>query len=373
MKGGGHQGSVTAICRGPNDTLFTCGEDCRVVIWSLLSGTQISSWNVGKEKPSNLIYLTLSNRLIITDRQLKLWSIENEEVEETFTGHPTNITILKYISIKSKEFVLTASKTDRVLYLWCVTSPKQTNNAGSYLMEDIAFNVSYKLDSNGCLTLGAVTRSGVLHVYLEEDLLNAKVSKRPSRPKVTIEIASQSTSVVTPISILTAALDFGVNLKNIQIGYGDRQAIRFETIELDFSEKRQVLQRKDPKKMKSNKSTDEKEKSVNLAMKTITPIVKSEDVEYQTVTNVPRKGTKTTEIPMETRLENLSLDKDGGKRNVAQLLIQALHSHDVALLRTVFTNKDEQVIRSTLVRLPPQYVRDLVNELTQLAQKKTAK
>lgn len=373
MKGGGHEGSVTAICRGPSNTLFTCGEDCRVIVWSLTAGTQISSWSIGKEKPANLIYLTLSNRLIVADRQLKLWSIENEVVDETFTGHPTNVTILKYITIKSKEFVLSAAKTDRALYLWRISSTKNTNNAGSFLMEDIAFDVSYKLESDGSLKLGAVTRSGVLHIYLIDNILKAQATTKPSRPKVTIEIASHATQIVTPISILTAALDFGINSKNIQIGYGDRLNMQFESIELDFTEKRQVLIRKNPKKEKSNKSFDEKEKKVNLALKTVIPIVKAEDVEYQTVTSVSRKGAKTTEIPMETRLENLSLDKDGGKRNVAQLLIQALHSHDAALLRTVFTNTDEQVIRPTLVRLPPQYVRDLVNELTQLAQKKTAK
>lgn len=371
MKGGGHQGSVTAICHGVNSTLLTCGEDCRVIVWSLSAGTQISSWEIGHEKPSSLVYLTPRNRLITADRQLKLWSIGDETVEYSFPGHATSVTILKYIVLRSHEFILSASKTDRLLNLWHLDDPTHKDKPSSLLMEDIAYDVCYKTEDDN-LTLGAVTRSGNLHIYVLDKLVKL-INKKTIKPNLTIEVASHATQIVTPIAILTATFDFGVKTKGIQIGYGDRQCIRFEQIEPDFSNKRQILVRKEPKMEKIKKKSDDKDKSVNLSLKTITPIVNSEDVEYQTLTSLPRKGTKTTEIPMETRLENLSLDKEGDKRNVAQLLIQALHSHDASLLRTVFTTKDEQVIRSTLVRMPPQYVRDLVNELTQLAQKKTAK
>lgn len=44
-----------------------------------------------------------------------------------------------------------------------------------------------------------------------------------------------------------------------------------------------------------------------------------------------------------------------------------------SLLRTVFFNKDENVIRATLKRLPAQYVPNLIDELTLLTNMKTAK
>ena len=60
-------------------------------------------------------------------------------------------------------------------------------------------------------------------------------------------------------------------------------------------------------------------------MKLITPIIDN-SVEFQTPTTLLRKA-KTIEMPMETRLENLTLGETTQK-NVAQLLVQALHIHD---------------------------------------------
>lgn len=47
--------------------------------------------------------------------------------------------------------------------------------------------------------------------------------------------------------------------------------------------------------------------------------------------------------------------------------------HLCSILRTVLANDEEKVIRSTLQRLPPQYVATLVNELTLMTQQKTSK
>lgn len=105
-------------------------------------------------------------------------------------------------------------------------------------------------------------------------------------------------------------------------------------------------------------------------------IIDDKKVEYLTPVASNKKSTKVPEIPMETRIENLSLG-DGAKgpqaKNVAQLLIQGLHSNDANMLRLAFSITDEKTISFTLQRLPPQYISSLVNELTSLMRKKTAK
>lgn len=371
MKGEGHQGSITAICRGTNNILFTCGDDCRVIVWSLESGSQISSWEIGSEKPSSLVYLADSNRLIVAGRQLYLWSVENQELEQTYTGHSTNVTMLKYLVIKTKEFVLSASKTDRILTLWRIKPTKKSPNSYTYLMEDIAYSVASRVDDDR-LELAAVTRSGVLHFFAVDGLAKSieQASNKPMKPTLTIEIANDVSQVVEPIPICAVSMDIGRAQKKLQIGYGDRQVLRFELVEPDFNERRQVLIRSGSKAVAIDAAA--KKRTTN-ALKTIAPIVNLENVEFQSKEVVPRKGNK--EIPMETRLENLTFDALGQSkavgRNVAQLLVQALHSHDANLLRMVFLNKDEQIIRATLKRLPPQYISSLITELTALAQKKT--
>lgn len=378
LKGQGHQGSVTAICRGQNNLLFTCGEDCRIVVWSLETGAHVSSWEIGNEIPSSIVYLAKSNRILVADRQLHLWSCENQELEQTFTGHSSNVTILKYLVIDSKEFILSASKMERVLTMWRIKSSKRRLDSYTYLMEDIAYNVATRVNEKK-LEIAAVTRSGVLHVFIVENLEKKidEKSDKPvgvSKPKLTIEIANDSPQLVEPIPICAVSMEFSGSQEKLKIGYGDRLALRFEVIEPNFSERRQIIIRSSSK-AKSTNDGSSKKRTAN-ALKTIVPIVNMDDVEFQTKEVVPRKGQKNIEIPMETRLENLTFDSLGQSkavgRNVAQLLVQALHSHDGNLLRTVFLNKDEQVIRATLKRLPPQYIANLITELTALAQKKTA-
>lgn len=352
--------------------MFTCGDDCRIIVWNLETGSQVSSWEIGNEKPASLIYLTESNRLLVAGRQLYLWSIESQELEQTFTGHSTNVTMLRYVVIKSKEFVLSASKTDRILTLWRMKPVKKAPNSYSYLMEDIAYSVACEINDDK-LEIGAVTRSGVLHFFVVDSLAkNIETSNKPMKPTLTIEIANDSPQLVEPIPICTVSMEIGRAQKALQIGYGDRQVLHFELIEPNLNERRQVLIRSSKK---SGQNDSMAKKRTTNALKTIAPIIDLENVEFQTKEVVPRKGQKSLEIPMETRLENLTFDSLGQSsavgRNVAQLLVQALHSHDANLLRMVFLNKDEQVIRATLKRLPPQYISNLVTELTALAQKKT--
>lgn len=378
MKGQGHQGSVTAICRGQNNLLFTCGDDCCIVIWSLEKNERISSWEIGNEKPSSIAYLTRSDRILVADRQLHVWTIENQKLKQTFTGHSSNVTILKYLVIAEKEFILSASQMDRVLTLWRIKSSSKLPQSYAYLMEDIAVSVATRVNENN-FEIAAVTRSGVLHMFVVDNFENneSKLKITPTKPTLTIEIANNSSQMVEPIPICTVSMEIvGAQEEQLQIGYGDRQALRFEMIEPDFSVRRQILTRSSSKTKTAANDVAGKKRTAN-ALKTIAPIVNMEDVEFQSKQVVPRKGQKNIEIPMETRLENLTFDSLGQSnavgRNVAQLLVQALHSHDSNLLRMVFLNKDEQVIRATLKRLPPQYIANLITELTALAQKKTSK
>lgn len=78
---------------------------------------------------------------------------------------------------------------------------------------------------------------------------------------------------------------------------------------------------------------------------------------------------------MEQRLENLTLNKlDSGVPrvdNVAQLLVQGLHSKDKTILKNVLSRRDENVVRNTIRRLPMQVIVPLITELTTLIQGKT--
>lgn len=366
LKGGGHQGQITAICRGPTGVIFTSGEDCRVIVWDLTTGSQTASWNVGSRAPSSIAYLSATNRLAVAEKEIRVWSVEEETELEKFSGHVSNITLLRYIQANDREYILSAAKSDSMINLWQLKQGKERKRTPTaYNVKGITQFVSFRVDNNEDIRIAAVTHTGQLFVFQSGNFTKEGKEISYVKPKVTFQIATDSSNLVEPLPIVIASVEHSNNKNNIRFGYGDRNYLRFEEIPLDYSTKEHTLFRSDPRKAQT------KANAKANSLKTITPHIDASNVEYQTP--VVHRG-KVIDIPMETRLHNLSLGTAAAStnaRNVAQLLVQALHSKDTALLRTTFTNKDEQVVRSTLQRLPPEYVGPLVNELILETQKKT--
>lgn len=156
-------------------------------------------------------------------------------------------------------------------------------------------------------------------------------SAKPIKPKVTIEVASDHSDIVEPIPLLAASIEHSVSEHSLLVGYGSRALLQFEHIEYNLAEKNKVLIRKDPKKALSGSGLTRQAVAAGAkdrALKTVTPVI-DETAEYQTTSTVVGRKTKPIEMPMETRLENLSLDQtQQATKNVAQLLVQGLHNHD---------------------------------------------
>lgn len=78
---------------------------------------------------------------------------------------------------------------------------------------------------------------------------------------------------------------------------------------------------------------------------------------------------------MEKRLENLTLNSTGSNApkgdNVAQLLVQGLHSKDKSILFSVLSRRDENVIKNSVKRLPVTVLEPLIQELNKYIQGKT--
>ena len=86
-----------------------------------------------------------------------------------------------------------------------------------------------------------------------------------------------------------------------------------------------------------------------------------------------------SQLPLKDRLENLSLNAETSTPNkttskgdnMAQLLIQGLHSEDKSLLATVLYVKRESIIKNTVAKLPVQAILPLLKEITSMLQGKT--
>lgn len=176
---------------------------------------------------------------------------------------------------------------------------------------------------------------------------------------------------MVPIPIMGALFQKDLS---VLICHGSTFLLTFENVVINTHEKIQCLVRSDSKTLKAAKQAE--------SSKFRTPLVNN-NVQYltphtSTSSTVKRKPDGSQEIPMEQRLENLTLTKSDINSkvpkidNVAQLLVQGLHSKDKNILKSVLINRDDSTIRNTIKRLPMPVIVPLLEELTNYIQGKTA-
>lgn len=293
----------------------------------------MTSWSVGPEKPYSIAYMPVSNTVVVGSRTVKVYSVETQELLQTFTGHTSEINFMESFVYGNKiEYALTTSRMERIICLWKIGKKGRNKPAAcTLLMEDIAHCLSCQLEEETKLKVSSVTRSGVIHVYVI-DLESIKADK-PIKPKLTISIASDSATVIEPITAIASSLKHATKQGELLFGYGDKNFLMFEQLKPNFNEKLQVLVRKDPKKLIKEKMGKGEGRSKDLALKTLTPIINTQDVDYKSAVMVGKKEQKSVDMPMESRLQNLNLNATGGKvvpqaQSKVQLLVQSLHSKD---------------------------------------------
>lgn len=283
---------------------------------------------------------------------------------QTFTGHSTNVLILKSFAYDDINYILSASKTDRNLSMWKVNEDeKKTGAVATFTLLNNSPNcVDYKVVDDR-LHVACICRSDSMTFF--DTSLSSLKSKKPIKSKFTLEIASDGAGKVDHIAI-TAVSIAG---EELLIGYGD-MLMKFEMVANDQSQKNVILVRKDPLKITvAKKNKNEPEQSLNL----VTPIT-GQDVEILNAVSAKRKVHKPVEVPLETRLDNLTVgeSKRPNAKKMTHQLVQGLHGHDANILRNVLRQTDEEVVRLTVKFLPAQYVMAFVNELSLLMSKKTA-
>ncbi|XP_057651400.1 WD repeat-containing protein 43 [Diorhabda carinulata] len=363
--------SINCLSTVDSNVVYS-GSDQDVLVWNLDKKKIINKWKVGNERVTAVLAIPDSNQLLTAVKNIKLWDTDAKEILRTFTGHKSEIMFLHYLipQTKGDSYFISGSKGDRTLNCWSLNSSSSNKNATTtFLMEDIVQNISLNFDNNGATQIAVTVRTGVVHIY--RHTLNGK-SDKPLKPKTTIQVVSdtgQTAEMVTPIRIAGA---FFIDNETICIGHGSEILLTFENISIITTKKLNCIVRQDPHKLKSS--------TQDHVTKIITPVI-NDSVHYLTpemssVSTAKRKSDGTLEVPMEKRLENLTLGKAEGNKvpkadNVAQLLIQGLHSKDKNILKTVLYQKDEEIIRNTVRRLPITTFVPFVQELTSYIQGKT--
>ncbi|KAJ8959403.1 hypothetical protein NQ318_022091 [Aromia moschata] len=364
--------SINCLSTVDHATVYS-GSDQSILVWSLHKRKLLDKWKGGNEKITAILAIPNSDKILTASKNIKMWDVQLKEVLRTFTGHSSDVTFLHYVSPKGKEdaYFITGSKGDRLLNCWNLSdSTSNKNSVASFLMDDTVHTVCIVVANDGSTKMAATIRSGAVHIY--QHTLNGKCNK-PLKPKTTVQVVSdagQSKELVKPIRIVGALFR---DDETLCVGHGTEVALTFENISVSYHKKVHCLIRKDLRVSKTSKD--------DQSSKIQTPII-SNDVHY--LSSHPISVAKTSkrrndgqmEVPMEKRLENLTINKLDGLQvpkvdNVAQLLMQGLHSKDKSILRTVLCKRDENVIRNTVKRLPIQMLIPLIQELATYVQGKT--
>lgn len=334
-----------------------------MVKWNIKNCQQESSFDCGPEKPTAICLLKNGEQIVTASKSIKVWGA-NSKLVQTFTGHSTNVLILKSFAYDDIDYILSASKTDRNLSLWKVNEDEKKSGAVATftLLNNSPNCVDFKVVDDR-LHVACICRSDSMTFF--DTSLSSLKSKKPIKSKFTLEIASDGAGKVDHIPITAVA----IASEELLIGYGD-MLMKFEMVANEQSQKNVILVRKDPLKITVvKKNKNEPEQSLNL----VTPII-GQTVEILNAVSAKRKAHKPVEVPLETRLDNLTVgeSKRPNAKKMTHQLVQGLHGHDANILRNVLRQTDEEVVRLTVKFLPAQYVMAFVNELSLLMSKKTA-
>lgn len=374
--------NITCITHQDGDILYS-GAEQYILQWNLSEKVMKQRWKSGNEGITAILKVPGLDRLLTAARLIKLWDTQTKQLLKSFTGHKSEITSMDYISPQEgQSYIISGSKSDRTLSCWNLCEETKNKNAvATFLLEDSLRSVNIMLTDEGLTYVTATVINGGMHIF--EYILNGKCTK-PLKPKTTIKIASTSADKdgqVKPIPIVSGF----ILEKSITISYGTSIFLTFECIALDLSEKTQCLIRSNLTSIES-KRKDKKSKKTSQVVETII-----DNVTYLTPHTSISKAAKRqkdggTEIAMEKRLENLTVAASAFNtsttstisgtpqtNNVAQLLVQGLHSEDKEILRTVLCGQQhkDQVIINTVRRLKMPVIQLLVAELVKMLQNRS--
>lgn len=328
-----------------------------ILCWDLENRSVKSNWKAGNETITAMYLIPKKDELLTAAKTIKLWNINTQQLLKTYVGHNDNITSMEYISTQSSGcYCLTGAKSGRILSCWNLETDSVSAST-HFIMDDVIHNLSVSVDNDGMTKVAATTRNGVCHIF--RYVLNGR-STRPLKPATTIRVATDNKDVVAPIHI------FSANYKDdnsLMIAHGIEMKLTFEDVIVSTTDKLQCLVRAAPKLQSKAKSDG--------AIGQKVPIDSTEYLGTHSSKVLPKKKKegKACEVPMEMRLENLSLNKldtvsRSSVKNIAHLLLQAMHSQDQVMLHTVFKNRDESVIRNAVKRLPIVSIKNLLDQMT---------
>ncbi|KAI9321044.1 WD40-repeat-containing domain protein [Dichotomocladium elegans] len=373
---------------------YSIAEDGYIVEWDIEQEKEISKWKANEKNVRRLALSHNESTLAVAGHTIALWNLKDRQAFKKFTGHASLVKQLKFS--QEDDLLISIADDDRYVNVWDAQSTNDNiNNLTALTLENNAAQIDFSLTEPAVL---AVSEDGLVGIWENASSSGVTTGPRHRRkaarattrqPESNIKVVDSNEEEAN-IPIISACFVVDHNGKAVMIARGSSFLPSFEVVrfvneetgalmdDIVLTRKRTVssLIDNDSVALNNLKTTHKKynEASIKVIGNTDFTISVPTMDDGTGVANKsigPSIADKLSEIELEDDQNKSSGDGKPKKKAVAipsagslqQVLVQALHSNDQALLEACLQHTKPEVIRSTVKRLPTSYVIPLMQQL----------
>lgn len=379
----GNSYEIKDLCIFENKHLWCIDSNDYIYQFNLTDFQLITKLKLDECVQLSKIVVLSETKLLLASHQIFLIDITKKECTMTYPGHVSPVTILKPLN---NECFISGAQNDRFLNIYDL-------NKGSTKSVLVAQSNIVKISNDSENTIGIITEEGNFELFVDPLINNtnkrrAMKSKQASRRLKLL----QNGMTNTPIPIIDIYIKQDIlnvmYLQNVTIPFFHQLSWKKWTetnneVSLDISSK-SFNQSKDRTLYGQDVASVAIYKEGNVSVtagnnfKHIEDLIK--DWEQETTENERLNETDDTAIESLADKVMAISGGDAGKKSkkkgpitgtVTVILSQALQSNDHSLLENVLNNRDERIIRDTIMRLRPNLSVILLERLAERIARQT--
>ncbi|KAJ1565161.1 WD repeat-containing protein 43, partial [Nowakowskiella sp. JEL0078] len=339
---GGHTSPVSDVCFFKNgEELISAGHDGFVILWDGKTGEQKHKF-CADSKPISKVRISHDQKhLLVAGHQIMLWEISTWKLQQKYSGHTSPVVQIMFSPDDS--VCASIAENDRSVYVWNTSEHKTPTNIAVLSVESLPIQLDVSLQGHVLV----VTNDGVAYFWGQfgADLVSAEKSGSKKKAKLTSRRPEGTLKIIS--STADAAVEEEIN------GI-ETQSARIPVIAATFSNGKVLTCRGGFTRPIFERLTylDESEliledisilrtpSSIFGITSTQTKYTKQPSLNQRalvlehTESTLPKQATKPSELTIEERLKDLSIEKNKHSEELSFLAGQQKSSNSVSIPET---------------------------------------
>ncbi|KAI7859133.1 WD40-repeat-containing domain protein [Circinella umbellata] len=385
---------------------YSVAEDNYIVEWDIIEEKEKSKWKANEKSVRKLALSHDETKLAVAGHTISLWNLNDQKVFKKFTGHASAVKELLFSN--QDDILVSIGDDDRYVNVWDAQSTNNnTNNLTALTLENNVIQIDF--NESSVLAVSEDGTTGIWQNASSPAIAGSSSSGPKNRRKMARATTKQPDSTISVVSstsedqiipILSARfVNDNDDNKAVMIARGSSIKPSFEIVQYVNEESGAVrdnivltrqaainnLMNTGSVAANNLKTTQKSynESSVKVIGNTDFAI-KAPTMEDHTLEQQQQQQQQQTESLTEPSLEqrlnemgvegaetikNEKIKKKFNKPptpsagSLQQVLLQALHSGDKALLEACLTQEKAEIVNTTVQRLPTAYVIPLMLQL----------